>query len=197
MTWFGKGRDNGQTGGEFSAILYDSTWFERLDGKTFWLSSTPDVPGVRGWDAACPRVVTWMLLKNRETGNRFYIINTHFDHQGETARRESARIVSDLAKEMQAKHPVILLGDFNANPESDVIRTISANSGLAEASTRVENYQPTTECTYTGFDGKDCEHIDFIWVSQNIKVESYQIIDNNNGFNRLSDHRPVKALLAL
>lgn len=197
MTWFGHGRDDGKTSGEFSAIIYDSTWFERLDGKTFWLSPTPDVPGVKGWDAACPRVVTWVLLKNRETGNQFYVINTHFDHLGETARRQSALIVSELASKLARKHPVILLGDFNASPESEVIKTIAAHSGLAEASTRVENHQPATDCTYTGFDGKDCEHIDFIWISPDIQAEGYQIIDNDNGFNRLSDHRPVKAMLTL
>lgn len=195
MTWFGKGRDDGKTGGEFSAILYDSTWFEHIEGNTFWLSPTPEVPGVKGWDAACPRVVTWILLKNRETGNSFYVINTHFDHVGETARKQSALMVSALAKKMASKFPVILLGDFNASPESEVISIIASNSGLTEVSTLAEKYRPSTECTFTGFDGKACEHIDFIWISPNIQAESYQIIDNDNGFNRLSDHRPVKAIL--
>jgi endonuclease/exonuclease/phosphatase family metal-dependent hydrolase len=197
LTWFGHGRDDGKTAGEFSAIYYDSTWFELLNGKTFWLSPTPDNPGVKGWDAACPRVVTWVQLKNRETGSTFFVINTHFDHMGEVARRNSALIVSRLAVELSSGGPVMLLGDFNASPESEVIQIIAEKSGLTEASARLKDYKPATDCTFTGFDGKACEHIDFIWISSGFQTEDYQILENDRGINRLSDHRPVKAILSL
>ncbi len=197
LKWFGHGRDDGKTAGEFTAIFYDTTWFELLDGNTFWLSPTPDNPGVKGWDAACPRVVTWVQLKHKRTGSTFFVINTHFDHMGEVARRNSALMVSKLAVELSSKGPVILLGDFNASPESEVIHFIAEKSGLTEASARLKKYKPTTDCTFTGFDGKSCEHIDFIWISSILQAEDYQILENDHGVNRLSDHRPIKATLSL
>ncbi|MDK2908892.1 MAG: hypothetical protein PWR20_459 [Bacteroidales bacterium] len=197
FTWFGHGRDDGKTAGEFSAILYDSTWFELIEGKTFWLSPTPDSPGLKGWDAACPRIVTWVRLKNKETGNSFVVMNTHLDHIGEVARRNSALMVSQLAKDLASTGPVILMGDFNATPESEVIKLISQKSGLAEASSRIKEYKPLTDCTYTGFKGEACEHIDFIWISPDIQAMDYQILENDLGANRLSDHKPVKSILVI
>lgn len=196
FTWFGNGRDDGKGAGEFCAILYDSSWFEFMDGKTFWLSSEPDRPGSKGWDAACPRIVTWVRLKNKETGGSFVVLNTHFDHIGEVARNNSALIVSQLANKLASSEPVILLGDFNANPESKVFSIISEKSGLAEASTKIKDYKPLTDCTYTGFNGEACEHIDFIWISPNIQPIDYQILENKLGINRLSDHKPIMAVLA-
>ncbi len=195
FTWFGHGRDDGKTKGELSAIFYDSTCFEWIEGKTFWLSPTPDAPGVKGWDAACPRIVTWVNLKNKETGTRLYIINTHLDHMGELARRNSAVILSRLAQELSFKGPVIMMGDFNAGPESEVIKFIEENSSLRDTYDKMEKKRTNTACTFSGFDGTSCEHIDYIWISDKIQLMDYQIIENDLGNNRLSDHKPVKVLI--
>ena len=50
--YIGVGRDDGKKKGEFMAIFYLKEKVELLDGGTFWLSETPDVPS-KGWDAAC------------------------------------------------------------------------------------------------------------------------------------------------
>lgn len=94
--WFGVCRNDGtmdpKPDGEFSAILYRKDRFELLEGNTFWLSEHPDVVGVKGWDAALPRIVTWVKLKDKQSKTG-YFFNTHFDHMGESARVESAKLL--------------------------------------------------------------------------------------------------------
>src|SRR5258705_1409879 len=97
--YVGVGRDDGREKGEYSAIFYDTTRFQLLQGQTFWLSETPEEPGSKSWDAAYTRVVTWAKLKDRKTKKEFFAFNTHFDHMGQVARRESAKIVLKRVKE--------------------------------------------------------------------------------------------------
>ena len=54
---FGVGRDDGKEAGEFMTIFFRKSRFEKLDAGTFWLSPTPDKPGL-GWDAVCNRTCT-------------------------------------------------------------------------------------------------------------------------------------------
>jgi endonuclease/exonuclease/phosphatase family metal-dependent hydrolase len=116
-SWFGVCRTDGSTNpvpdGEFSAILYRKDRFELLDGNTFWLSETPEEKGSVGWDAALPRIVTWVKFKDKQTGKVFFHFNTHFDHIGVVARNESAKLLKQRAHSIAGDTPVIITGDFN------------------------------------------------------------------------------------
>src|SRR6185503_1407681 len=76
----GVGRDDGQTKGEFSAILYNQKRFQINTSNTFWLSETPSIPGSKNWDAAITRVATWAKLYDKKLRDTIFVINTHFDH---------------------------------------------------------------------------------------------------------------------
>lgn len=82
----GVGRDDGDRSGETMAIYYNRKRFELLDSGTLWLSETPDRVS-RGWDGACNRTMTWVELRDRQSGKEFFYFNTHLDHQGRTAAR--------------------------------------------------------------------------------------------------------------
>jgi len=111
-SWFGVGRDDGAVRGEFSPVFYRDGRYELLDGSTFWLSETPAVPGSMGWDAACPRVVTWVKLQDKSSGEILFFFNTHFDHMGDTARMESARSLMEKIKDIAGDYPVVVTGEF-------------------------------------------------------------------------------------
>ena len=59
--YVGVGRDDGDNEGEYSAIFYLKDKYNVVDSGTFWLSETPDEVSF-GWDAACRRVCTWVVL---------------------------------------------------------------------------------------------------------------------------------------
>lgn len=115
--WYGVGRDDGKENGEFSAIFYRLSIFELHDYRTFWLSETPDTPDSKGWDAALPRVCSWVKLNDRRNNRKFCHFNTHLDHAGQNARRQNARLIlariQTIAGPMM---PTILTGDFNVGP---------------------------------------------------------------------------------
>ncbi len=96
----GVGRDDGKQKGEYSAIFYDTTRLQAIQSKTFWLSETPEMPGSKSWDAAITRVVTWVKFRDRKTKKIFFAFNTHFDHIGQVARRESAKLLLQKVKEI-------------------------------------------------------------------------------------------------
>jgi len=104
-SWFGAGRDDGQKAGEFAAILYKTSRFIKVDGAFFWLSKPPDLPGSKSWNAACRRIVTWLMLRDRQSGQLFFIFNTHFDHASEEARIESARLLRKKIDEISSEEP--------------------------------------------------------------------------------------------
>ena len=122
--YFGGGRDDGKTRGEYSAIFYDTTRLQWMAGDMFWLSQTPGVPGSVGWDAAITRIVTWCKFKDRQTGKIFFAFNTHFDHMGQRARAESAKLLLQKVKDIAGKTTAIITGDFNATPSGEPIQII-------------------------------------------------------------------------
>ncbi len=89
----GEYREADRMSGEASLVCYRKDRFEVLRSGTFWLSETPDVPGVKGWGAACPRVCSWALLKDRRSGASLTFANTHTDHKSEFARKEGMLLV--------------------------------------------------------------------------------------------------------
>ena len=84
----GVGRDDGKKGGEMMALLYNFKTTKLLKWGTFWLSETPDKPS-RGWDGACNRCATWAILKDKATGRKYFMVNTHIDHVGEESSRRA------------------------------------------------------------------------------------------------------------
>lgn len=123
--YIGVGRDDGQLAGEFSPILYQKQKFMILDSGHFWLSETPSIPG-KGWDAiCCNRIVTWAKMRDIKYNQEFYFFNTHFDHQGIRARRESARLLIAQIQQICGNHPVLVTGDFNAGLQDEPILLLS------------------------------------------------------------------------
>jgi len=198
----GVGRDDGKEAGEYSPVFFDKDRFSLRRSGTFWLSQTPAIPGSRGWDAACNRVVSWVILKDISTAKTFAFFNTHFDHMGEVARRNSAILLLHAVDSLAAGIPVIVTGDFNAIPGSEPIHLIlnpddPALSLIDSRSLSTNNAGPAF--TYTGFKvgGIPGEKIDYIFIKRISVVKSTSVLDEHTGEYYLSDHLPVVAHLAL
>lgn len=198
----GVGRD-ADGGGEFSAIYYRTGRFELVDHGTFWLSPTPDVPGSVGWDAALPRICTWGRFRDRQSGTVFVHANTHFDHQGETARRESARLLVARLTEVSGDDPLVLTGDFNVTPETETHRTLA--SAFRDARDATETPPKGIAATWNAFGQADLTaRIDYVFVRGAVRVLRFATRDGTIGDalgtdNRRypSDHFPVEATVLL
>lgn len=96
-----------------------------MKSGNFGLSETPDSIGIKGWDAACERIVTWAVLKDKVSGKELAAFNTHFDHIGKVARRESAVLLLAKIREIASDLPVVITGDFNGTVDSDPISVLT------------------------------------------------------------------------
>jgi endonuclease/exonuclease/phosphatase family metal-dependent hydrolase len=190
--WFGVGRDDGEKAGEYSPIFFKKSKFILLQHGTFWLSETPKEPS-KGWDAALNRIVTWGKFKSKVTGKQFIVFNTHFDHRGVEARKNSASLIRKKIEEMTYNNalPAILTGDFNLTPDQEPILLIKKYLSDARDISQEPPYGPTG--TFNGFkwDAPLKERIDYIFVNGNIKVLKYAILTDSKDQHYPSDHLPV------
>lgn len=198
----GAGRDDGKTKGEYSAIFYDTVRFQLLESETFWLSLTPREPGSKSWDAAITRIVTWVKMKDRRTSNIFFVFNTHFDHIGKIARRESAQLLKQKVHDIAGTAPAIIMGDFNAKPSDEPIQTVLDKKdphGFTDTKelSLTPHYGPAG--TFNGFGSKerDDQPIDYIFVKGRWSVLKHATISQTWEGRFGSDHFAVLAVLLL
>lgn len=199
--YFGVGRDDGKTKGEYSAIFYDTARLQWLKGSTFWLSENPEQVGAKGWDAAIPRIVTWSAFRDKTTGRTFFAFNTHFDHIGKIARAESARLLLRKVAGIAGTAPVIITGDFNAQPQDEPIQILSNTSDPnhftdTKGLSRQPHFGP--EGTFNNFTAKatTAQPIDHIFIKNNgVTVLKHGTLAESWDGRFSSDHFPVLAVL--
>ncbi|WP_318348729.1 endonuclease/exonuclease/phosphatase family protein [Aquipluma nitroreducens] len=197
MNWVGVGRDDGKKAGEFSPLFYNSKKFKALKSGWFWLSQTPEKPGL-GWDAACNRVCTWLLLETDKKDRQFMVFNTHFDHQGVKARTESAKLILRKIKELNSsKLPVILTGDFNLTPEQEPIAVITKELHDSRTVTKEAPYGPNGTFNGFQFNSPLNERIDYVFVNDLVEVKQYGVLTDSKELRYPSDHLPVFVNLEL
>ncbi|MCR5485308.1 MAG: endonuclease/exonuclease/phosphatase family protein [Clostridiales bacterium] len=191
----GVGRDDGKRGGEFSPVFFKKDKFELLDSGNFWLSETPEKPS-KSWKAACIRICSWALLKDRSSGKQFVQMNTHLDHVSEEARVKGIGLVVDKIKSFDV--PVICTGDFNTDEGSESYKIMTADV-MGDVKYLAEDTD--SGCTYTGFDPekmKDNSPIDFIFVKKSdIAVKTYKISRELINGKLPSDHFAISAEIEL
>ena len=189
--YVGVGRDDGKMKGEFCAIYFDTTRYKIHNNSTFWLSETPDIVSV-GWDAALERICTYGLFEDKNSGDEFWVFNTHFDHLGVIARKKSSALILKKIKEINTQSlPVILMGDFNSISDSEPIKILKKD--LIDALQISLDNLKGPQGTFNDFNEKlpIDNRIDYIFT-KNVKVLSYRHIDDRLNNNRhISDHLPV------
>jgi endonuclease/exonuclease/phosphatase family metal-dependent hydrolase len=188
--FIGVGRDDGKQKGEYSCILYKKNRFNLISQQTSWLSTTPDLAGSKSWDAAITRVVTRGRFMDTDTGREFLCFNTHFDHVGKEARKNSSSIILELitAERGAPNTPVIVTGDFNSPPDEDAYQSMATSGVVMDA--RPAGSNEGTFCTFE-VNGPPCRLIDYIFHSAQLSAKSYHVIKDNNGKFYPSDHLPV------
>jgi endonuclease/exonuclease/phosphatase family metal-dependent hydrolase len=173
----GVGRDDGKQEGEYSPIFYKKERFKKLEGGTFWISETPEKVGVKGWDAALPRICSYVHLQDKVTKKRFWFFNLHMDHVGVEARREGAKLIAKKITEMCGKEPAFVTGDFNVDQHNEAYRTI-INTGVLEDSYELAEKKFATTGTFNSFDSNlfTESRIDHIFVTEHVTVNNYAVL---------------------
>ncbi|KZL69545.1 endonuclease exonuclease phosphatase family protein [Colletotrichum incanum] len=201
----GRGRADEANGGEFSPIFYQADHWSVERTKTYWLSPTPETPS-NAWGATINRIVTVGLFKHKDSKTRVIVMSTHLDHKSYEARRESAKLLLEIARNWKEECnvvyendiPTFLGGDFNSGPEDEPHRLLTASfdamrdmSDLVPAKRHYGN-----KITYTTFGEAEPATIDYLFVlsPKNIEFCNFAVLENrfDDGVY-YSDHRPVLA----
>ena len=196
--YVGRGRDDSENQGEFSALFYNKNKYKVLEQSTFWLSETPDKVS-KGWDAAFERVCSYGLFQDMKTKEKFYVFNTHFDHMGEVARLKSADLIIDKIKTINTqKYPIMLTGDFNCEPNSKPYLYLTTQLNDSRSISKTKPFGP--EGTFNNFEFQKpvTTLIDYIFTSKNnIEVLKFAVLSDTKDCKYPSDHLPVYAEISI
>lgn len=202
----GVARDDGWEKGEHMAIFFLKDRFDLLQTNTFWLSETPEIPGVRSWDSNCNRVVTWAKLKDKQSGREFYYFNTHFDHISQKARLESAKLVWTRIQSIAGNLPVVLSGDFNIYESNEAYAILTGKEPAGDSRSDLQDARYISKSGHKGPTASTVNNdwtemarpeskIDYIFVRNGFTVLSHQIAEDKYNDRFPSDHLPVVAEL--
>lgn len=189
--YFGVGRDDGKTKGEFAPILYQASQWKVINSATYWLSDKTGYPNT-GWDGALPRIVTVLTLEHK-LGKVLNVFNTHYDHKGKQARINSSKLIMDLMDKIGGVS--VLMGDLNSKSTDEAYKTFS-NGGLKDSAT-VCKKRSGFKSTITDFKGKEGDTIDFVWTTSGVEVLNHEVLDHEWKGCYCSDHRPINAIVRI
>ena len=182
------GEHTGGNNREFSGLFIKKNKFELLDSGQLWFSETPNKKGSVGWDASLSRSAVWAKLKLKDSeSNPFVVVGTHFDHRGEEARLESAKLLIKNIELLDDATPVIVMGDLNCEPNSKPMKVFLRGGFFTPIPKDAGG-------TFHAFKGNvDGRQIDFILLSKHWYVESAEILRPRKDGKSASDHDPVVA----
>ena len=226
LAWSGYGRYGGTFGGfgsgtndngdAFCLILFDQTKYTKIDEGHFWLSDTPDQKSLFYTCASNYRVVNWIRLRDKVSGEDFFFVNAHLEQtqhtavtngwgytldasSGVTARIKQAQLICDRMAAVSGGRPVIILGDWNSYVDTDGYGTIMA-AGYQD----LRNIAPDAEqCGgYNAWNRTDPARYsrgDHVAVSEGCIGISCQVwdeedVDAATGYH-ISDHCPLIAVI--
>jgi endonuclease/exonuclease/phosphatase family metal-dependent hydrolase len=203
--FYGVGRDDGKTGGEFSGIFYRKARFTQDDAGSFWLSATPEKPGTSFYVApkACARIASWLKLTDKESGRQFVLLNMHWDHIDEQARRKSAALVRRRLAKMGGDLPLIVMGDLNSHEDSPAVKELvgandSTGRKLADTFRELRPDLSPDESSFNDWRGTlKGSRIDFILHTSEFTPVAADIVRTSYDGHWPSDHYPVVATLKL
>jgi endonuclease/exonuclease/phosphatase family metal-dependent hydrolase len=161
------------------------------DHLHFFLSETPHIPS-RSFESQFPRQATLGLF--RVNGRRLICVNTHFDFE-DPAQMGAAGVIKEQLASYGDEIPTILMGDFNATPETRCYQWLTGQEVDGEVGLRFnETFKPPYPGTLHRFTGEPTgDYIDWILFRGPLRLERCHVLQEPIEGVHPSDHFPVVA----
>lgn len=158
----------------------------------FWFSDTPNEESL-GWDEKyhCPRICSYTVLREKESGIRFLMMNTHFGF-GERCQTKSVDLIRSHRNRF-SELKAFIAGDFNMLPETPGHLAIQEFFVDANAVTVCDR-----RSTFHAYDPSvpRKQHIDYLFCDPAILPQNFRILDESVGGNFPSDHFGIFATIS-
>ena len=174
-------------------IYYRTDKYTLVESGSFWLSETPDEMS-KSWGSEHYRIAVYAVLRDNGTGKTLAVFNTHLDSKSKEARINGIKVVLDKIAEL-GNIPAILLGDLNAEPDSETLK--SALESFEDVALTAD--KADTGATFHDFgEQPDRERIDYILTTiGDMRAYEYRIVDNCHDGTYSSAHSPIYAKLKI
>jgi len=185
--WYREGRS------EYTDVIlfYRTDRFQELARGHFWLSPTPDKKFTSGFGNTLPRIVVWAKLADRVSGRELYAINTHFDNSQPSQQRMAELCEREIPVRMDAKVPMIFMGDFNTHQTRGDYPRLTSN-GWRDSYTVSPKASPEgKDENVPTFSDKRIDHI--FYRGEGLVPVLWERLEWADPGQPLSDHQGVRA----
>ncbi len=194
-TYYGveRGGDENDNKSEMNGIFYLKDKYSLEDSGTFWLSETPKVAS-KYKDAGCNRIASYVILKNKSTGELLAHYNTHLDNASKQAQDYGIVLIMGEIQKMNAKYGeifTIVTGDFNQYEYDLAVNTV-CNYGFYNAN------GDDNQITYHDWGKREDGEgpIDFI-LTNNKNIQNYTVHNEKIDRSYVSDHYMISVEIKL
>lgn len=160
------------------AIFYKTSRFTLERSGTVRLGASPII-----------NTATWVVLLDNTTSNKYFISNSHWQFDSQPTRIANANALVDMVNQYNTDNlPVIVFGDFNAQPGTTEIGNLKSGLDVVDALG-----DSTGDYTFHGWDATGNSKLDWIMSDRSMAFTSSSVITTSYGGYWPSDHWPVIA----
>ena len=174
---------------ESTTILYKTDKFTKHSGGWFCHSDQPDKAGsyFAGTTDEQPRISTWAIFTHKDTGRKFFYLNSHTCLYDEPMQKE-IKLIRDKVKELNTENlPVFLSADWNLEEDDSWMTPITSVYQSARKTAPVSD----NSCTFHwwGTQERQIDHIFYL----GLECFEFHTVDQKWNDLYISDHYPIYA----
>ena len=174
---------------ESTTILYKTDKFTKHSDGWFCHSDRPNEAGsyFDGTVDEQPRISTWAIFTHKDTGRKFFYLNSHTCLYDEPMQKE-IKLIRDKVKELNTENlPVVLSADWNLEEDDSWMTPITSVYQSARKTAPVSD----NSCTFHwwGTQERQIDHIFYLGLEC---LEFHTVNQKWDGLY-ISDHYPIYA----
>ena len=193
----GVGRKDGRQNGESTSILYRVDEIQVEEWGTVWLSDTPTVVAshfAEMTDNQC-RTATWAILTVKESGRRFFYLNTHTSLFEDSQPKEIACILNTVSEHCPDGLPVVLSADWNLEENDPIMAPVLKDYSSARQTAPLTDNIETFHWWGSQSTISKHQHLDHIFYRGFEGCSRFRTLNMKWKNLWISDHHPVYAIL--
>ena len=175
---------------ESTTILYKTDKFTKHSGGWFCHSNTPNKADTYfpGTTDEQPRISTWVILTHKDTGRKFFYLNTHTTTYN--VREKEIQLIKEQVEKLNTeKLPVILSADWNLVEDDSWMLPITENYLSARKTAPITDNCYTYHWWESTSDKKQIDHIYY----KDLECFEFRTVNQKWDGLYISDHYPIYA----